>query len=97
MNAYLGGRTAADLSLEYSLLRLQGLRYTPAAWTAVDSVAWLKVMAWDLGSNLTQEAERAIITGKVGCRTCRKSLPEIPAGGRLRAHSQAGRRCREGI
>src|SRR5688572_23236410 len=63
VNAYLGGRSATDLSLEYSLLRLQGLRYSPEAWTAVDSVAWLKVMAWDLSSNLTQEADRAIITG----------------------------------
>ena len=30
VNGYLEGRTAADLSLEYSLVRLQGLRYTPS-------------------------------------------------------------------
>ena len=78
VNAYLAGRTAADLSLEYSLLRLQGLRYTPAAWTAVDSVAWLKVMAWDLGSNLTQETDRAIITGKVGAGRAANLFPRYP-------------------
>jgi penicillin G amidase len=78
VNAYLGGRTAADLSLEYSLLRLQGLRYTPEAWTAVDSLAWLKVMAWDLGSNLTQETERAIITGKVGAGRAANLYPRYP-------------------
>jgi penicillin G amidase len=78
VNAYLGGRTAADLSLEYSVLRLQGLRYTPAAWTAVDSVAWLKVMAWDLASNHAQEAEHAIITGKLGAGRAANLFPRYP-------------------
>ena len=78
VNAYLAGRSATDLSLEYSLLRLEGLRYSPAAWTAVDSVAWLKVMAWDLSSNLTQEADRAIITGKVGTSRAESLFPRYP-------------------
>jgi penicillin amidase len=78
VNAYLAGRTAADLSLEYSLLRLQGLGYTPPPWTAVDSVAWLKVMAWDLGSNLTQEGERAIIGGKLGAGRAASLFPRYP-------------------
>jgi penicillin amidase len=78
VNAYLRGRTAADLSLEYSLLRPQGLQYTPPQWTAVDSLAWLKVMAWDLGSNLTQETERAIITGKVGAGRAANLYPRYP-------------------
>ena len=78
VNGYLEGRTAADLSLEYSLVRLQGLRYTPQPWTAVDSVAWLKVMAWDLGSNLTQEGERAIITGKLGAGRAASLFPRYP-------------------
>ena len=78
VNAYLGGKSAADLSLEYSLLRLQGLRYTPEPWTATDSVAWLKVMAWDLGANLTQEAERAIITAKLGAGRAASLFPGYP-------------------
>jgi penicillin amidase len=78
VNAYLAGRPATDISLEYSLLRLQGLRYRPAAWTAVDSVAWLKVMAWDLSSNLTQEADRAIITGKIGAGRAANLFPGYP-------------------
>jgi len=78
VNAYLAGRSAADLSLEYSLLRLQGLRYTPEPWTAADSVAWLKVMAWDLGSNLTQEAQRAIITAKLGAGRAASLFPRYP-------------------
>ena len=54
VNAYLRGRSAADISLEYSLLGLQGLDYQPEDWTAADSLAWLKAMAWDLGANLTR-------------------------------------------
>ena len=78
VNAYLAGRSAADISLEYSLLRLQGLRYTPSVWTAVDSIAWLKVMAWDLASNLTQEADRAIITSKLGAGRASDLFPSYP-------------------
>jgi penicillin amidase len=81
VNAYLAGRSASDLSLEYSLLGLQGLRYSPAPWTAVDSVAWLKVVAWDLSTNLTQEADRAIITGKVGAGRAAHLYPGYPLEG----------------
>ena len=78
VNAYIEGRSADDLSLEYSLLTLQGLRYTPEPWTAADSVAWLKVMAWNLGSNLTQEAQRAIITAKLGVGRATSLFPRYP-------------------
>ena len=78
VNAYIEGRTASDLSLEYSLLRLQGLQYRPEPWTAADSVAWLKVMAWDLASNLDEESERAIITGKLGAARAASLFPRYP-------------------
>jgi penicillin amidase len=78
VNAYIEGRTASDLSLEYSLLRLQGLQYRPEPWTAADSVAWLKVMAWDLASNLDEESERAIITGKLGAGRAASLFPPYP-------------------
>ena len=55
VNAYIGSRSANDLSLEYAVLGLQGLSYVPEQWTAVDSIAWLKAMAWDTGSNLAGE------------------------------------------
>ena len=80
VNAYLGDRSAAELSLEYGLLGLQGLDYTPEPWTAADSVAWLKVMAWDLGSNLNQEAERALVTCRIRGRPRGQPVPRLPAG-----------------
>src|SRR5699024_11199879 len=34
-------------------------------WTPVDSVSWLKAMAWDLRSNLEDEIDRAILTSEL--------------------------------
>lgn len=61
VNAYLDDRDAADVSLEYSVLGLQNADYEIEPWTAVDSVAWLKAMAWDLRSNIGDEIDRALL------------------------------------
>jgi penicillin amidase len=60
VNAYLHTHTPSQISLEYSVLALNGLNYTPQDWTPVDSVAWLKAMAWDLRGNMKDEISRAI-------------------------------------
>jgi penicillin G amidase len=78
VNAFIADRAASDISLEYSLLRLQGLDYAPQPWTAADSLSWLKVMAWNLGENLDEEAERAIITGKLGAGRATSLFPRYP-------------------
>src|SRR6187200_1936229 len=48
VNAYLDGRTAHELSLEYAVLGLTGPDYAPEPWTPADSLAWLKALAWDV-------------------------------------------------
>ncbi len=58
VNAYLAGRSATELSAEYTVLGLTGLDYQPEKWTPVDSLAWLKAMAWDLRGNMDEEIER---------------------------------------
>ncbi|MET0837512.1 MAG: penicillin acylase family protein, partial [Marmoricola sp.] len=58
VNAYLDDRSATELSAEYTVLGLGGLDYKPAKWTPVDSLAWLKAMAWDLSGNMDEEIER---------------------------------------
>ena len=60
VNAYLEARSPSRLAVEYSLLRLGGVDYTPEDWTPVDSLAWLKAMAWDLRGNMTDELGRAL-------------------------------------
>ncbi|HEU5484610.1 MAG TPA: penicillin acylase family protein, partial [Microlunatus sp.] len=59
VNAYLAGKSATELSLEYTVLGLGGLDYAPAKWTPVDSLAWLKAMAWDLRGNMDEEIARS--------------------------------------
>jgi penicillin amidase len=46
-------------SLEYTVLGLTTSGYTVESWTPIDSLAWLKAMAWDLRGNMEQEIDRA--------------------------------------
>ena len=59
VNAYLADRSTHEISLEYVVLSLGGLDYTPEKWTPIDSLAWLKAMAWDLRGNMQDEIDRA--------------------------------------
>lgn len=79
VNAYLTGRSTGDISLEYSLLGLTGLDYAPEDWTAVDSLAWLKAMAWDLRGNLDEEIGRALTTAAVGPARADALFPDYSA------------------
>lgn len=60
VNAYLKTQSPSDLSFEYSILELMNHDYTPQPWTGAQSLAWGKVMAWDLGGNHLAEIERAM-------------------------------------
>ncbi|MDE0545046.1 penicillin acylase family protein [Microbacterium sp. C7(2022)] len=61
VNAYLAEHDGADVSFEYAVLGLQNGDYEIEPWTAADSVAWLKAMAWDLRSNIEDETQRAVL------------------------------------
>jgi len=61
VNAYLADHEGTDLAVEYGLLRLTGLDYTPEPWTPADSLSWLKAMAWDLRGNMDEEIARVLI------------------------------------
>ncbi len=79
VNAYLRSRPAADLSLEYSILALNGLSdYQPEPWTPSNTLAWAKAMAWNLGDNLDGEIRRAILNQQIGVEMTNEYLPTIP-------------------
>lgn len=78
VNAYLEGRSGSETSLEYTLLGLTGLDYTPEKWTPVDSVAWLKAMAWDLRGNMEEEIGRALTAARVGEQASGELYPAYP-------------------
>ena len=60
VNAYLSEHQGSKLSLEYAVLGLQNADYAPEPWDPVDSIAWLKAMAWDLRTNIEDETARAL-------------------------------------
>ncbi|WP_084527987.1 penicillin acylase family protein [Nocardioides dokdonensis] len=80
VNAYLDGRGTSSISLEYTVLRLGGLDYQPEDWTPVDSLAWLKAMAWDLRGNMDDEAERVLTADAVGEERAAQLFPGYPYG-----------------
>lgn len=49
VNAYIAGRSPGGLSVNYSILGLTGVKFTIEPWTALDTLAFSKLMAWDLG------------------------------------------------
>ncbi len=55
-----------NLPLEFTILGLTGAKFTPEAWTPVDTITWGKVMAWDLGGNWEAELLRSRILAKLG-------------------------------
>jgi len=61
VNAYVVERPHRTLGLEYAVLGLTNPDYRPEPWEPVDSLAFLKLMAWDLRSNLDTELERGVL------------------------------------
>ncbi|MFF1810061.1 penicillin acylase family protein [Streptomyces sp. NPDC058251] len=77
VNAYLKGKDGKDISLEYAALGFTN-DYTPQAWTPVDSVAWLKAMAWDLRGNMQEEIDRSLMTSRLGPKQIADLYPDYP-------------------
>ncbi|MGY5045473.1 penicillin acylase family protein [Streptomyces sp. 900105755] len=77
VNAYLRGKDGKDISLEYAALGFVN-DYKPEQWTPVDSVSWLKAMAWDLRGNMDDEIDRALMTSRLGPQQIRDLYPDYP-------------------
>lgn len=60
VNAYLAQRDPSSLAVEYTILGLQVDVARPEPWSPVDSLAWLKAMAWDLRGNYDEELARGL-------------------------------------
>ncbi|MFC5217761.1 penicillin acylase family protein [Streptomyces coerulescens] len=77
VNAYLDGKDGKDISLEYAALGFTN-DYKPGKWTPVDSIAWLKAMAWDLRGNMQDEIDRALMTSRLGPKEIADLYPQYP-------------------
>ncbi len=65
VNRYLSGRSPGEVSAEYTVLGLSAPLADIEEWTPVDSLAWLKAMAWDLRGDYSDELARARLTGRL--------------------------------
>ncbi|MEV4613900.1 penicillin acylase family protein [Kitasatospora sp. NPDC049258] len=68
----------SDASLEYTLLGAVNGDYKPEKWDPVDSVAWLKAMAWNLSGNLQEEIDRALLSQSFGPDQISQLYPDYP-------------------
>ncbi|MEU3644039.1 penicillin acylase family protein [Lentzea sp. NPDC034063] len=80
VNAYLAEHTGSELSAEYAILGLLTPGYTPEKWSPVDSVSWLKAMAWDLSGTITYQARHAMLSASLPADTVARLFPEYDFG-----------------
>jgi penicillin amidase len=66
VNAYLADRSPAETAVEYTVLDVSVEVNEPEPWDPIDSLAWLKAMAWDLRGNYDDELGRALAYSKLG-------------------------------
>lgn len=78
VTAYIRTHGPSQLSLEYTLLAAQGLDYDPEPWTPVDSLAWLKAIAWDLHGNSDDELARALLAPSLTDARIAELYPPYP-------------------
>jgi penicillin amidase len=83
VNAWLtdnGGSSATGKkSLEYAVLGLQNSVATVEPWHPIDSLAWLKIMAWDLSGNMEAEINRsALLAGGLSPEQVGQLYPPYP-------------------
>ncbi|MEW5628174.1 MULTISPECIES: penicillin acylase family protein [Streptomyces] len=77
VNAYLKDRAPKDVSVEYAALAFTN-DYAIEPWTPVDSVAWLKAMAWDLRGNMQDEIDRSLLTSRLTPAQIKQLYPAYP-------------------
>ncbi len=82
VNAYITSRPASQLALEYRVLGVTGVTIPIEPWTPVDSVVWGKVLAWNLTSSWSQDADRATVLDALGAEMLNAFNPPYPYGER---------------
>ncbi len=79
VNAYLESRSPSQIAVEYAVLGLGKAPVRIEPWTPVDSLAWLKAMAWDLKSNYADEVTRARLSATLPVARINQLYPPYPA------------------
>ena len=66
VNAYISARSPSQLSLEYTILGLTGIRFDIAPWTPIDTLVFGKLMAWDMGLEESKDILRGSLYERIG-------------------------------
>ncbi len=74
VNAYIAGRSPRRLSVNYSILGLTGVKFKIDPWSPLDSLAFSKLMAWDLGLSRDLEQPRVKLYNKLGAEMAEQFL-----------------------
>ena len=78
VNAYLGAKRESEVGLQYRMLGVTVPSYRIRQWDPVDSLAWLKVFAWDLRQNMGNEIARVLAADQVGLQRTFQLFPPYP-------------------
>jgi penicillin G amidase len=79
VNAYLADHQGTAISLEYGILKILTPAYKPEPWSPVNTLTWAKAMAWDLGGNMDEEIQRAILLKTFSPEQVAELFPAYPA------------------
>lgn len=81
VNAYISGKSPQQLSVNYTILGLTGVKFKVEPWTPLDSLAFAKLMAVDLGLSRDTEVARTKLYATLGAEMTEKFLvPAWPNG-----------------
>src|SRR5690606_32757699 len=79
VNAWMHGRSGGELGYAYTMLDLfTDADTSPRRWSAIDSLAWLKAMAWDLRANVEDEIVRALLADELDVERVEQLYPDFP-------------------
>ncbi|MGC5582929.1 penicillin acylase family protein [Ornithinimicrobium sp. W1665] len=79
VNAYIDQQASPSrMGLEYVVLARSAPGYEVRRWDPVDSLAWLKAMAWDLRGNYADELARGRLVGQVPLPQLGELYPDYP-------------------
>ncbi|HJS29205.1 MAG TPA: penicillin acylase family protein, partial [Anaerolineales bacterium] len=77
VNAYLADHQGRNLSLEYVFLGLINPDYSPEPWVPADTLLFAKVMAWNLGGDLSA-IDRALLLKTLTPAEVEELVPGYP-------------------
>jgi penicillin amidase len=78
LNAYAAGVNAFLDAKRVLPIEFWIFRFSPQRWSEVDSAAWAKMMAWELGGNWQNELLRLQLARRINTQSIQEFLPPYP-------------------